>query len=263
MDPPRLHRAFLFLVIGSLGLSALLGISALVLDTGFGPLQERTLATAASLALFSILALACAWAWDRRKRRPVAIAGLVVGALTFPAYLAEIWVRHPGVLFEKTMGVGTAWDVYLATVCLLSLARLRKGWDWVNIAAHVTGCLLALFWTIGFVGEVEDEIFWRTMGVLLILFLCAAICVPILHRLSAIPPERAITTVLKLKLECPRCGRAQVLPAGAAACAGCGLGIHIEITEERCAHCGYVLYKLTSDRCPECGTPIAAATPAP
>ena len=86
---------------------------------------------------------------------------------------------------------------------------------------------------------------------------CGAICVPILHRLSAMPVvEHMVTTKLMLTLTCPRCESRQELPVGHSKCSKCGLRMNIEIEEEHCSKCGYVLYKLTSDRCPECGTPI-------
>ena len=70
------------------------------------------------------------------------------------------------------------------------------------------------------------------------------------------PQPSLVTSKLVLNLTCPRCGERQDMAAGRSRCRKCRLVICVEIEEERCRACGYVLYRLTSERCPECGAAV-------
>ena len=85
-------------------------------------------------------------------------------------------------------------------------------------------------WSI--VAEMDNEFWYRLMGVVAILDVCGTIAVPVLHRISAIPAgtgEMATT----VSLTCPKCGKLQRLPMGRSQCAHCGLRLRIEVDEER------------------------------
>lgn len=249
-------------MIGSLALAAAVGVFALLIDPDFSSTTARILGTTLTVTLFSLTALGCAVAWERDHWRRVAGVGFVISALSFIVFLPGIWLDMPRDWEEpvyKAMGHGATWSVYLALVCLLALARLKQRWRWTRYATQISATLLGLLISGLIVFEPNDDEWARALGVLAILTGCGTICVPILHKLSAMPPgEQLATTALILGITCPRCEQTQEVPAGRSRCGKCGLRFNIQIEEEACSGCGYPLYKLTSDRCPECGTPITA-----
>jgi hypothetical protein len=163
--------------------------------------------------------------------------------------------------FYKTMFSSCVLAVALPHVGLLSLARLRRGYEWVRVATLIAIALLAIQVILSIYGEIDEEKWYRAMGIISILDVAGTLAVPILHRISGIQVREQIqTTALELKLTCPRCQQSQTLPVGRSKCANCSLKFLIEIDEEHCSNCGYPLYQLQSAVCPECGTPISTHT---
>jgi len=117
--------------------------------------------------------------------------------------------------------------------------------------------LAALILYVVLVDPWEEELIFRAIGAVATLTLLGTITLPALHWIAAMQKRTEVaTTALQVQLTCPRCGDAAVRPAGRSTCRKCGLRVRLEIEEERCAACNYVLYQLTSDRCPECGAPV-------
>jgi hypothetical protein len=84
-----------------------------------------------------------------------------------------------------------------------------------------------------------------------------SVAVPVLARVARIDEKAAAVTVGRtVEAECPRCRLEQTLPDGHSLCRGCGLPIHIDITEPRCDRCGYLLHRLSRPQCPECGAAL-------
>ncbi|MDX2200918.1 MAG: hypothetical protein SF069_18340 [Phycisphaerae bacterium] len=108
-------------------------------------------------------------------------------------------------------------------------------------------------------GEDNDtfDVFGRVMAISGILSATGLIAAGVMHRMTTITKQETVfTTRLDLRLFCPRCGSDQTLPAGHCSCKQCGLKMRIEIEEEQCGKCGYVLFGLASANCPECGAVI-------
>jgi hypothetical protein len=273
------HRKFLMAFIVSILLCGLVGIYVLLLGR-FGRLESQVLATTGSVGAASILGMAAAVAWERRRWQPLAPLALgtivcalllTVGAIWNVPDLWRDWRVYssgppPPYYYERITATAALIGVALSHIALLSLARLRKQYEWsriatvATIATLVALCLVLLWGSINGFGE---EALLRAVGVLAILVACGTVAVPVLHRVSAIRRREDIRTVeLKLPITCPRCRKAQELPVGRSRCA-CGLRFAIEIEEEHCAVCGYALYNLTGNCCPECGTPIGAEQRAP
>jgi ribosomal protein L37E len=263
MSRLQLRRLFLFLMLASLGLAALLGLGALLLDVHVSDSAGRVILTAVALALFSLAWLAYAWVWERGRRRVVVFPGMGVAGLTFVLALYMTWADPPWpelqIEIPWMMG-GLVWTACLLLLGVLGMARVRRPWNALNRLTQALLVILALLLTVVIIFELDDEFMLRVIGILVVLSACGAISVPVLQRLSVPRMDAVVTTALVLHIVCPRCGKPQELAAGHSRCGACGLRLYIEIEEERCAKCGYVLYRLTSDRCPECGTPVAVAT---
>jgi len=230
-----------------------------------GDLEARILGTTAVFLGASILGLAAAVPWERRRWHPIGLVGLVAVGVAAILILFAIWYEPHSYEYEwfyRMMFCACVIAVALPHVGLLSLARLRRSFEWVRIATVSVVALLAGQACVMIAAELDEDELFRLLGVLAILAGAGTLAVPILHRVSSIRMHDEIqTAALTMSITCPRCGRQQQLAVGRSRCAGCGLRIHIEIEEEHCSKCGYPLYKLESAVCPECGTPVYREEP--
>lgn len=253
------QKSLLFAFIASISLCGLVGIYCL-LQGNMGSFEARILGSTAVIGAASILALAAAIPWERKRWQPIGPIGSVIVALTLIQSLCAIWINDYLMSegLAKTLVVSCTLAVAFPHIGLLSLARLRRQYAWVRIGtiaciAGLAGVICALV-----LAEIEDEAMVRIIGTLAILDVCGTITVPILHRVSAVNTRESIqSAALEVLLTCPRCDKSGDRPVGRSACAHCGLVMNIEIEEAHCAQCGYVLFGTVSAACPECGAPIA------
>ncbi len=257
----KTQRTFLLSFIISIASCGLVGIYCLLLGR-LGPLEEKILGTTAAVGGASILGLAAAIPWERRRWHPIgpiAIGAIAVSLsmIIFTIWIDWYWSRHEW--FFKSMSVVIITAVALPHIGLISLARLKRSYEWIRMATVAAISLLGGLIMFVIVTEIDPDFLFRLMGILGIGDVCGTIAVPILHRVSAIRTKEAIrTTELVLSLTCPRCSKTQMLAVGRPKCAGCGLQFSIAIEEEHCENCGYVLYGIDSAVCPECGAPTIA-----
>ena len=251
------QRSLLFAFIGSILLCGVVGIYCLLLGR-LDNFELRVMFTTASAGAAAILGLASVIPWERRRWHPIGPFASLAVLTALVLVLSTIWLEPNQEPFLKTMFSSCILAVALPHLGLMSLARLRKQYERVRLATAVVIAALAVQIILSIWAEVDEEAWYRAMGILGIVVVCGTIAVPVLHRVSGISAREAIETVeLKLALTCPRCAVSQTLPVGRSACSSCGLKFAIEIEEEHCAKCGYSLYRLESATCPECGTPIA------
>jgi len=255
------QRTLLLSFIASIALCGLVGIYCLILGS-FDDLAARVLGTTTAVATASILALASAVPWERRRWHPIGACGFTVVAVALLLVLVAIWLEPSfGHEFYNLMFIACVVAVAVPHIGLLSLARLRRQYEWVRICNVIVIVMLTCQILLSILGEIDSEFWYRFMGVLGILDACGTIAVPVLHRISAIRIGEEVHTVdlrATVSLACPRCGAAQQLPFGKSRCGECGLKMLFEIEEEHCSKCGYSLYKVESSICPECGTPITS-----
>lgn len=261
---------FLVLFVGTL-----LTIAAVI--TLEGPRRSRIdalLLTALALAFAALIILGSLFAFSRRRGRIAAVCGVVSALAMLGLALVLIWGRPPYPLSEVYgcwCASAATWAAAAGAAALLAVARLPANLRFVQYLAR--GAVPAL--ALGISAAISDEYRYlpspfrargsetfRIVIVGSILTGCLLLSVPLLHWFNALRERAAVTTALRLWLRCPRCGREQELAAGGATCAQCRLRLRIEIEEERCPACGYLLYRLVSANCPECGTPIPAYTAA-
>ncbi len=256
------RRVMVALVIG-LGVVAF-GGAAMFVAAFRSSREDEVGATLLVAALWVATGVACLAGWRRRGFwRVPAVLGVALSTAGCGLILLLAWDYFSGMdwpqrepIQDATVGIVSA-GVLMAYVCLLGLARLSKRWQWVRIATIASASLLVAWYIAVIAGFLSERGSGPPVGVLIITTGCGTLCTVLLHWVGAsAAPEAMVTTTLALSLTCPRCGAAQELPAGRSKCRQCGLSFRIEIEEEHCAKCGYVLYRLTSDRCPECGAPV-------
>jgi len=263
------QRTFLYGFIASMCACAAVGIYVIAIGD-FGRVEGQVLITALLTAGSFLLELFAAIPTTRRVWHPLGpIAMLFVPVpLLLTLYFVwgpSSWNRYgyyESYDLERWMGITWTFGIAMPLLGLLSLARLKRQFEWIRAASCCAVIALASQIILTITMEIETDDWLRAMAILSILTICGLIVVPILHRISAIPlVERVVTAKLELSLVCPRCGKSQNLAAGGANCAECDLRINIDIEEEACRKCGYPLYRIDSAACPECGTPIAVSKP--
>ncbi len=264
----HLRKVFLWSMIASLALAALLGIAALVLPR-YGP-EEEVLVSTALFVCFSIVALMCATVLDRRRAVVFMWAGLGSATLAMLAWLAIIWFdKFLGWSAERVVvqiaGMFTIGALLAAQSGLLALPRFDTRRDdairRVTIGVSVllaTYAVILIWWFDQIERVIDDDMLARAIGVLSIVAACGTVVTPILWKVQSVKRSgtgESIPLKVEVRIVCPRCHHEQALKPGKRACAKCSLRISIELEEPRCV-CGYLLHRLENDRCPECGRAV-------
>lgn len=268
-----MQKKVLIIFIISLGVCAAIGVLT-VAGIMPRPWDEMVMGTAALVAAASLLTLCNYAVWLRRSWHPLGVIGAASTVIALGTLLLLIWadkifgrmrgpIARPWWMSEDAWKVpALAWVVAVATtqIGLLSLARLHKKLSWVRRLTVAFIIVLALFISIPIFDDwiLSGDTMFRGTAMLVILVLFGSLSIPILHRLSVINPVRFAERVSgQLEMKCPRCECAQTIPIGRSVCSKCKLRFHVEIEENYCEKCGYLLYRLESDSCPECGTPVS------
>lgn len=192
MESFNLKKFFLYLLICSIALSALMGIWA-ILSGEFGQLQERILGTTLTVVGTSILGLACGAFLESPRSRGtplfvVPLAGIILAVLSALITMLMLWDliswRFEGVY--KTLFVSTIFSFSLAQLSLLSLARLAGRFRWALITAYAVVLALASIISLIIVFEpsTSDGTVMRLIGVLAVVDSALTVMMPIFHRLS-------------------------------------------------------------------------------
>lgn len=212
------------ILIVSVALSAVMGIYAL-LAGDFGDTEMRILFTTLCVGGASILAMACAPAWERRRMGVLPLAGVVMSVGCAAAFILGIWTEIDSDEFWKTsLSVGLL-GIAAAHACLMALAKLAARHRWVQVSAYVIAFVLA--WAlIGMLWmDDPDEDLWRWIGVLAVLLAAATILVPVLQRMAGADETQAGGHRVR---HCPACGASLDHAPGRAECSQCGTGFRVE-----------------------------------
>jgi len=264
----HIRKVFLWSMIASLALAALLGIAALVLPR-YGP-EEEVLVSTALFVCFSIVALMCATVLERRRAVAFMWAGLGSAVAALLVWLTLIWFdSFLGWSAERVIvqiaGMFTIGALLAAQSGLLALPRFDTRRDHairratIGVSALLATYAVILIWWYDRIERVIDgDILGRAIGVISIIAACGTVVTPILWKVQSVRRSgtgESISLKVEVRIVCPRCHHEQALKPGKRACSKCSLRISIELEEPRCA-CGYLLHRLENDRCPECGRAV-------
>jgi len=257
---------WLWIFVGSLGVTALLGMMALLMPRV--PYEEELLATSGLLTGYSLLGLVASLAIARGRSRVLAWTAVVALGLSLAGWLGlvwfEPWLRGDAIeICAKLGGTTTIVGLLALHSVLLSFPRLTRTIGRVTRVGTVAAAMgggalaLALMWEIDLF---QEESVARLMGALLIPAALGTIAVPVLWRIEHVTAkegeEHTLGRSVPVRVRCPRCAMEQELAANRKGrCAGCGLEMTLRLSEPRC-QCGYLLYGLPEPICPECGRPV-------
>lgn len=183
----NLKRLFLYLLIGSVAVSAAVGIGV-ILFGNFGELEVRVLMTTLTVTVTSIFGLACGAYYETGRGRSLPLAGLVLTVIAASMTFLIIWdVLDDSKTFVKTSVTFMLLAVSASHLSLLSLARLDRRFAWSRIAAFVFVCTLVaiLLFLIWVEPDSSSDAVSRIIGVLSILVAAVTVITPVFHKLSS------------------------------------------------------------------------------
>lgn len=181
----RPKTLFLYALIGSIALSALIGIGV-ILFGNFGDLEIKVLLTTLTVTVTSILGLACGAYLETRRGKLIPLIGIVLALVSGVMWVVLVW--HGTVhedFFAKLLLSLTLGAASCSHISLLSLARLDPRFIWSRYAIHasvwlLTAYLLYLIWNV----DAIDESTSRIIGVLSIIIAALTVVTPVFHKLS-------------------------------------------------------------------------------
>jgi peptidoglycan/LPS O-acetylase OafA/YrhL len=232
-DHWSLKRSLLHCLIAALVLSAAFGIYVFLFGS-FGATETRIILTTLAVAYYSLMSLACAVAWEKRRTRVLSLPGLVVCAVGFAFLLVCIWsIPHESERVAKATAILAVFSFSFAQASVLSLARLKPKLRWVSWIAVVSIFSLAILVSTMIVVSFHDDWWLRAVGVLGIIDACASLSIPVLYKLGRLsPPAAARQPYQRIELVCPRCGHRGDYPLGRIQCAECALRMRVEVSEK-------------------------------
>lgn len=182
-----IRKVFLYLLITSVAISALVGIAVLLFGN-FGHVEIRILMSTLTVTAASIGGLACGAYYETGRGRILPLAGVVLAITAAILTFFIIWnVGDESETFLKITGNVTLLALACAHLSLLFLARLDRRFILTRTVAQVcVWALTALFMYIIWAEPVGDsDILYRVMGVLGIVLAAVTVVTPVLHKLSS------------------------------------------------------------------------------
>ena len=230
----NLKKLALWLFIGSIAVSAVLGI-AILLFGAFGYIQERILLTTLTISATSICGLACGALWESKRRVIFPSAGAILALFAALMIIVGIWAQISNESFWRfSASVGLV-AVATAHTCLLSLTRLVRRFSWALIAAIVSIYALAAELIYVIYRTPHSDTFARITGATSIVAAALSILMPLFHRLSKADFEAHETGgaqspfTIHATITCPQCGLPQPNSLRETICADCGCKFVVSI----------------------------------
>jgi hypothetical protein len=229
-------RTALWFLIGSVAVSAVIGIIAIVIGA-FGKTEARILLTTLAISAASICALACGALWESGRVKLLPMIGIALAIFAAILLIAGIWWEPSSDGYWKFTASAGLMAAATAHVCLLALARLAPRFVWSQIAAYTAAYLLAFLFIYLIYTELRSETFIRVIGVTSTVLAAVSILTPVFHRLSrgdlTEPPKLTTLTVPQLypTITCPQCGASLPNSPVDTFCGQCGCKFRVTILD--------------------------------
>lgn len=188
----NVKKLFLYTLITSVAVSALIGI-VVILIGNFGETEGKILGTTFTIAVTSILGLACGAYLETKRGKILPIVGIIFSIISAIFFFVMIW---GGAIWRKeNFFEGLATVTIIAVSCsllsLISIAKLDSKFQWSRIALYICVWTLSaiLIWILWFAQDSENELIIRIIGVLSIIIAALTIITPVFHKLSNSLPE--------------------------------------------------------------------------
>jgi hypothetical protein len=192
---PSFRRALLYALIGSVIAAAVLGIALVLLNT-WGWFEIRVILTTITIAVASVVGLACDLSRTPRGTNALPIAGLILTTIAAVMILLGMWADIKPDAFWKTTASIAIFAVAATHVSLLSIARLAGNFRWVYfIACQIIFGLAILLVAIIFF-EIDVDRTFRFIAALAILDAAVTLIIPILHRIGKADPQSRTASLL-------------------------------------------------------------------
>jgi hypothetical protein len=189
------RRPLLYALIGSVIAAAVLGIALVLLNT-WGWFEIRVILTTITIAVASVVGLACDLSRTPRGTNALPIAGLTLTTIAAVMILLGMWADINSETFWKTTASIAIFAVAAAHVSLLSIARLAGNFRWVYfIACQIIFGLAILLVAIIFF-EIDVDRTFRFVAALAILDAAVTLIIPILHRIGKTHPQSRAASLL-------------------------------------------------------------------
>jgi hypothetical protein len=192
MQNLNLKKLFLYSLIISISLSALIGIGV-ILFGNFGDLEAKILAATFTISGTSILGLACGAYLETKRGKLLPSFGIGFSVLSAVFGLIVIWNNFSidNEFFSKIIVSSIIFAVACSHLSLISIPKLDEKFQWSKIVLTfcvwlLVGILLFIIWIQP---QSESDLVIRIIAVLAIIITALTIVTPIFYKLSRTLPE--------------------------------------------------------------------------
>ncbi len=192
MQNLNIKKLFLHSLIASVAVSALIGI-VVILAGNFGEFEAKILGTTFTIAVTSILGLACGAYLETKRGKLLPIFGIIFSIISAILFLVLIWVEM--IWKEEIFFKSLATASILATACshlsLISIPKLDSKFQWSKITLHSCVWILStiLLYILWFEPNSDNDFVFRIIAVLSIIIAALTITTPVFYKLSHSLPE--------------------------------------------------------------------------
>ncbi len=179
----RVTRAFLYLLIVSIGVGALLAI-IVILNGNWSWFETRVLLTVGTIATASVCGMACGAAMARYRTPWLPGIGIGLAVLAAVMLIAGMWTDAASSGYWRATASVSIFAVAVAHVALLSIARVQESHQWVQVAAGAAVLLFAAYLVLLINATRTDDSSVRVLAIIGILDAALTLVVPIVHFLD-------------------------------------------------------------------------------